>query len=115
MATYGFSEEDAKRIGKSVRLTEKHVGKEPLSGPSNDRGAAGVRIMIGKVGTAEWSKASSAVITLYVGPPSTATSRPTATAGTMVAHNIFATIPSSAYVAMSNNGFGWYAIAAECE
>jgi hypothetical protein len=33
----------------------------------------------------------------------------------MVAHNIFATIPSSAYVAMSNNGFGWYAIAAECD
>jgi hypothetical protein len=33
----------------------------------------------------------------------------------MVAHNIFAAIPSSAYVAMSNNGFGWYVIAAECE
>jgi hypothetical protein len=54
------------------------------------------------------------VITLYAGPPSTATSRPTATAGTQVAHNIFADIPTSAYVAVSNNGFGWYVIAAEC-
>ena len=114
MATYGFSEEDARRIGKSVRLTERYVGKGPLSGPSSDRGAAGVRIMIGQVGTAAWSKASSAVITLYAGPPSTATSRPTANVGTQVAHNIFADIPTSAYVAVSNNGFGWYVIAAEC-
>jgi|688.fasta_scaffold09422_30 hypothetical protein len=115
MPVYGFSEDDAKRIGHAVKVVERSGPTLKTSGAVNDRGAAGVRIMIGKVGTAEWSKASSAVITLYVGPPSTATSRPTATAGTMVAHNIFATIPSSAYVAMSNNGFGWYAIAAECE
>lgn len=114
MPVFGFSEEDAKRIGTAVKVVERSGPRLRTSGPDNDRGAAGVRIMIGQVGTAAWSKASSAVITLYAGPPSTATSRPTASVGTQVAHNIFADIPTSAYVAVSNNGFGWYVIAAEC-
>jgi hypothetical protein len=114
MPVFGFSEEDAKRIGHAVRVVERSGPRLKTSGPDSERGAAGVRIMIGKVGTAAWSKASSAVITLYAGPPSTATSRPTASVGTQVAHNIFADIPTSAYVAVSNNGFGWYVIAAEC-
>jgi hypothetical protein len=114
MPVYGFSEEDAKRIGHTVRVVERSGPRLKTAGPDSERGAAGVRIMIGQVGTAAWSKASSAVITLYAGPPSTATSRPTNNAGTQVAHNIFAEIPSSAYVAVSNNGFGWYVIAAEC-
>ena len=115
MPVYGFSEDDAKRIGHAVKVVERSGATLKTSGVVNDRGASGVRIMIGKVGSAAWSKASSAVITLYVGPPSTATSRPTATAGTQVAHNIFAQIASASYVAVSNNGFGWYVIAAECE
>jgi hypothetical protein len=113
MPVYGFSEDDAKRIGQAVRVVERSGPRLKTAGPDSERGAAGVRIMIGQVGTAAWSKASSAVITLYAGPPS-ATSRPTASVGTQVAHNIFAEIPSSAYVAVSNNGFGWYVIAAEC-
>lgn len=113
MPVFGFSEEDAKRIGHVVKVVERSGPRIKTSGPDSDRGAAGVRIMIGKVGSAAWSKASSAVITLYAGPPSTA-SRPTNSVGTQVAHNIFAEIPSSAYVAVSNNGFGWYVISAEC-
>jgi hypothetical protein len=113
MPVYGFSEEDAKRIGHTVRVVERSGPRLKTAGPDTERGAAGVRIMIGQVGTAAWSKASSAVITLYAGPPS-ATSRPTNNVGTQVAHNIFADIPTSAYVAVSNNGFGWYVIAAEC-
>jgi len=96
-----------------VRVVERSGPRLKTAGPDSERGAAGVRIMIGQVGTAAWSKASSAVITLYAGPPST-DSRPTNSVGTQVAHNIFAEIPSSAYVAVSNNGFGWYVIAAEC-
>lgn len=113
MPVYGFSEEDAKRIGHVVKVVERSGPRLKTSGPDSERGAAGVRIMIGKVGSAAWAKNSSAVITLYAGPPSTA-SLPTNSVGTQVAHNIFAEIPSSAYVAISNNGFGWYVIAAEC-
>ena len=119
MATYGFSEDDAKRIGKAVRLTERHVGKDPLSGGENERGGSGVRVMLGTHSSAAWSKNSQKTITIYSGFPTTASSRPTQSAYTTVAHNIFtdivaATAGTSRWCAVSCNGFGWYLIAAEC-
>lgn len=121
MAIYGFSEEDAKRIGKSVRLVERHVGKDARSGPVNDRGGIGARIMLGTHSSAAWSKNSQKTVTLYGGYPTTANSRPAASAYTVTAHNIFADIAAasgtavtSRWVAVSCNGFGLYVIAAEC-
>lgn len=119
MATYGFSEEDAKRIGKSVRLTERYVGKGPLAGPATERGGIGVRLVLGTHNSAAWAKNAQKTITIYGGYPTTADSRPTASAYTTIAHNIFADIAAatagtSRWCAVSCNGFGWYLIAAEC-
>lgn len=119
MAVYGFSEDDAKRIGKAVRLTERHVGKDDLAGAESERGGIGVRIMLGTHDTAVWSKNSQKTVTVFGGYPTTANSRPTVSAYTVAAHNIFtditaATAGTSRWVAVSCNGFGWYLIAAEC-
>ena len=109
MATYGFSEEDSKRIGKAVRLTERHVGKDSLSGPSAERGGIGVRRLIGKhEGSNGWAKETTAVVTIYNGDP-------IVSAVTVVAHNQFLTFSTTTactqrWVALGNNGWGWYAV-----
>lgn len=119
MATYGFSEGDAKRIGKVVRLVERGPDKIRLSGPSADGAAAGVRLMLGTHSSAAWGKQSQKTITIAGGLPG-GNGLPTATAYTVTANNIFADIPAKSantarWVAVSNNGFGWYLIAAECD
>jgi len=116
MATYGFSEGDAKRIGRVVRKVER--GAEPIKlGGTGDKGAApGVRLMLGKAGTATWSKNTSKTVMIYSGDPGYE-----GTAGTVEAHNYFANIQpstSTAYerwIGLSNNGWGWIVIAAECD
>lgn len=119
MASFGFSEGDAKRIGRVVRQVERGPDKIRLGGP-NDQGATpGVRLMLGTHGTAEWAKQSTKTITIYGGTPGT-NGIPTASAYTVVANNIFATLAANTantarWVAVSCNGFGWYVIAAECE
>lgn len=119
MAVYGFSEDDAKRIGKAVRLTERHVGKDELSGAQSERGGIGVRVMLGTHDSAAWVKNTQKTIMIYSGYPTTSDSRPTQSAYTVVAHNVFTdiaprTATTSRWVAVSCNGFGWYLIAAEC-
>lgn len=117
MAVYGFSEDDAKRIGRAVRLTERHVGKDGLGGAESERGGIGVRVMLGTHNSAAWSKNAQKTITIYSGYPTTTDSRPTQSAYTVVAHNVFTDISTGAtarWVAVSCNGFGWYMIAAEC-
>lgn len=119
MAVYGFSEDDAKRIGKAVRLTERHVGKDGLSGAESERGGIGVRVMLGTHNSAAWAKNSQKTVTVHGGYPTTANSRPSVSAYTVAAHNIFVdigerTAVTSRWVAVSCNGFGWYVIAAEC-
>lgn len=112
MATYGFSEDDAKRIGKSVRLTERYVGKDSRSGPSSDRGGIGVRLTIAKAGTA-FSYDSTATVTMFRGDFGSV-----ASAITMVGWNQFVpmvthTAVTNPYVAFGHNGNGWIAVAAE--
>lgn len=117
MTAYGFSEDDAKRIGKSVRLTERLLGKDDLSGVQSERGGIGVRVMLGQHNSAAWTKHTPKTITIYGGYPTTADSRPTQSAYTVAAHNVFVDITTGAtarWVAVSCNGFGWYLIAAEC-
>ena len=112
MATYGFSEDDAKRIGKAVRLTERHVGKDPLSGPSYERGGIGVRLTVAKAGTA-FTYDSTATVTMFRGDFGSVVS-----AITMVGWNQFVpmvthTAVTNPYVAFGHNGNGWIAVAAE--
>lgn len=111
---YGFSSDDAKRIGHVVRQVEGDRSGRRLSGPEFGGPIPGVRMMLGKRSAASWGKESSAIVTAYSG------SHPaTATAGTVAAWNYFAVLPASStsvdnWVALSNNGFGWVVIAAEC-
>lgn len=114
MATFGFSANDAKRIGAAVRIVEgDRTGRRVGSGYAPGANP-GVRIMLGRIGSAAWNKASTATVTLMVGEQGSET-----IAGMQVARNYFANISTSAstarWVALSNNGFGWILIAAECD
>lgn len=111
---YGFSSEDAKRIGAVVRRVEgtpsgRGGGTQQFAGPN-----PGVRMMLGKRSTATWAKGgASAVVTAYAGAHPATNS-----VGTVVAYNYFVELgtatTSASWVGMSNNGFGWVLIAAEC-
>lgn len=112
MATIGFSEGDAKRIGKAVRIVERLGSLSETSGPATPEVSRGVRLLIGKHdGSNGWSVGASAVVTVYNGDP-------IVSASTVVAQNQFLTFPSGTactqrWVALGHNGWGWYAIAQE--
>jgi hypothetical protein len=109
---YGFSSDDAKRIGAAVRAVEgnkinRSAGGQEFAGPN-----PGVRMMLAKRSTGNWAKGSSAVVTAYGGAHVA-----TENVGTMVAWNYFVSIGTATtaqWVGLSNNGFGWVVIAAEC-
>lgn len=108
MPTYGFSEEDARRIGRAVRLTERYVGKGDLSGPLSERGGIGVRLLIARHDGTSWPTQTTAVVTIYNGDP-------IASAATVVASNQFLRISTNndctnRWVALGHNGNGWYAV-----
>lgn len=111
---FGFSADDARRIGDAVREVEASRSG-PLKGVPPGGANPGVRIMLGKRSPGAWAKGGvSAVVTAYAG------AHPAADAvGTVVAWNYFAELPTAAtaslnWVGLSNNGFGWIVIAAEC-
>ncbi len=115
---FGFRADDVKRIGSAVRMVER--GQTVPAQPQMD--SASVRqfpIMLGTAGSAAWTKQTSKTVTIYSGAPHTATGLPPNSAMTLTAFNIFANITTttaitSRWVAVSNNGWGWYCIAAEC-
>lgn len=113
MPIYGFDEESARRIAQSVRLSESARSEGRKSpGVSSSGASVGVRCMVGKIGTSSWSKSYAAAVMIYSGEPGQEQ-----TSGTVAAYNYFANIPSAGsdrWVAVSNNGFGWILIAAEC-
>jgi len=117
VATYGFDEQSVKRIGKTVRLSEKFPQKVSLGGPDRSGANPGVRIMLGqRTATSSWAKFSSAVISVYGGEPNT-NGVPTNSVGTVAAWNVIVDVDANTatrWVTLSNNGFAWYAIAAEC-
>lgn len=114
MAAYGFNEGDARRIGRAVRAVEKLPPKITLGGPGGEGAAPGVRMMLGKIDGQGWNKGFDQTITIWTGAPGSE-----ASALTVVAHNYFAAIGTSdntaRWVAVSNNGWGWILIAAECD
>lgn len=115
MPIYGFDEESTRRIAHAVRLVEGgRTPKHEAKGQKTPRAAVGVRCMIGTISTAAWDKNTAATVTIYGGEPGSESS-----VETVSAHNYFADISTSAntarWVAVSNNGFGWLLIAAECD
>lgn len=114
MATYGFNENDAKRIGRAVRHVERGAQRIELGGPNADGAAPGVRLMVGKIDGSAWNKGIDKTVTIWTGTPGSESSAVTAKAW-----NYFANISSSAntarWVGVSNNGWGWVLIAAECD
>ena len=124
---FGFRADDVKRIGSAVRIVER--GQTMQAQPQMD--SASVRqfpIMLGTAGSAAWTKQASKTVTIYSGTPHTATGLPPNSAMTLTAWNIFAnmsvkiaktttantTLFTARWVAVSNNGWGWYCISAEC-
>lgn len=109
MATYGFSSEDAKRIGAVVRQVEGDRTGRRIGAGGGSGATAGVRLLLAKhEGTAGWSKGSTAVVTIHAGDT-------IASVETMVARNhfvSFATVTACTqrWVALANNGFGWYVV-----
>ena len=108
MGTYGFSEDDAKRIGKTVRLTERFPNKVKLGGP--DRGGAnpGVRLLLAKHAGASWATGSTAVVTVYNGDTTAITA-----AGTVIAYNHYINFNATnncanQWITLGHNGFHWY-------
>jgi hypothetical protein len=114
MATYGFNEGDAKRIGHAVREVERNPVQVRLGGPHRDGATPGVRMMVGKIDGDAWGKNSGRAVTIFTGTPGSE-----ASAATVSAWNYFADISTSAntarWVGVSNNGWGWVLIAAECD
>ena len=115
MAVYGFDQASAQRIGDAIRRVEgRRVGSREVLPSEVGRNAVGVRCMVGQISTAAWSKENSGTVTLYSGQPGSESS-----VETLSAYNYFADIPTSTntarWVAVSNNGFGWILLAAECD
>lgn len=110
--TFGFSLNDAKRIGKAVRLVERDEPRQQLGGQNDAAISRGVRLLLAKhESTAGWDKETTAVVTIYNGDP-------VASAVTVVARNQFVTFPSDTactqhWVALGHNGWGWQAVSRE--
>lgn len=116
MSTYGFSESDAKRIGRAVRAVERGQHKVNLGTPGAEGAAPGVRLLIAKHEGSSWPTGSTAVVTLYNGDvPSSV-----ATAMTMVAYNHYISFSddsncTSRWVALGHNGFAWHPVDAQSD
>ena len=115
MATYGFNENDAKRIGRAVRHVERGAQRIVLGGPSPDGAAPGVRLLIAKHEGSGWPTGSTAVVTIYNGEPGSAVS-----AMTMVAYNQYISFSADAnctarWVALGHNGFAWHPVDSESD
>ena len=112
MPSYGFSEGDAKRIGRAVRVVERLGPQFENGGPDTPEVSRGVRLLIGQLeSSAGWAKNSTAIIKVHNGDP-------IASAMTVVARNQFLTFSTNTacttrWVALGHNGWGWYAVAQE--
>lgn len=106
---YGFSSDDAKRIGAAVRAVEGNKINRSAGGQEFAGSNPGVRLLLARYdSTSIWSKGSTAVVTIYGGDV-------IASVATVVARNQFVSMSTSTactqrWVALGNNGFGWYVV-----
>ena len=103
MTAFGFNENDAKRIGKVVRLVERNPERPSLGSPDYGSRSPGVRLLIGQHNGTSWASGSTAVVTVV---------NDAGSALTVVAYNQYVRFSSdtsctSRWVALGHNGFGW--------
>lgn len=109
MTAFGFSERDARRIGRAVRVVERMDSVTDTSGPATPEVSRGVRLLLAKhESTSGWAKGTTAMVTVYNG-------QTLASALTVVAVNQFVTFPTntactSQWVALGHNGWNWYVL-----
>lgn len=113
MATYGFSENDARRIGRTVRLVERLGPTVSLGNPGGHGAAPGVRLLIGQLAASSWPTATTATITIYNGDAGSV-----ASAVTLVAYNHWLKLAeqtncTNRWVALGHNGFQWQPVEVE--
>jgi len=110
--TFGFSLNDAKRIGRAVRVVEREGARQDLTGEKDGTVSRGVRLMLAKHESINgWAKGTTATVTVYNGDS-------LSSAITVAASNQFVTFPTNTactqhWVALGNNGFGWFAVSRE--
>jgi hypothetical protein len=107
VATFGFNENDAKRIGKVVRLAERNPDKPNLGNADYGSRSPGVRLLIAQHTGSSWAVGSTAIVTIYNGAPGAVLS-----AVTLAAYNHYVNFASDTnctarWVALGHNGFGW--------
>lgn len=108
--TFGFSLNDAKRIGKAVRLVERDEPRQQLGGQNDAAISRGVRLLIAKKeSTSSWATGTTAVVTIYNGD--TLASAVTVVARNQLLHIGTSQTCDSRWLALGHNGWGWYAIA----
>lgn len=117
MSTYGFSEGDAKRIGRTVRLMETFPDKLKNVGPDAGRAVPGVRLLLAQHSGDPWPTLQTAVVTVYSGNPCeypSCTDRPFSAYFTMVAVNHYTEYYDAVneevrprWISLGHNGFGW--------
>lgn len=116
MATYGFSQGDAGRIGRAVRKVERNDFAVRLGGPNDQKATPGVRLLMGKHSGSSWPQDTTAVITVYNGTAEGSIR----SAGTVIAYNHYIefgedTVCSSRWVALGHNGFMWLPVDSNSE
>lgn len=110
MATYGFNENDAKRIGRAVRHVERGAQRIQLGGPNADGAAPGVRLLIAKHEGNEWKTGEFATVTVWNGEQGDVVPRLT-----LVAYNQYVQFSTHEvctvrWVALGHNGFNWHPV-----
>lgn len=103
MAAYGFSANDAKRIGNAVREVER-MPKVRLSGPDRDSATPGVRLMVGK---ALETVAPFGVVdyAIYTGDELSNSAYTVS-----VRNSLYPLVDVEATAYVSNNGWGWHVV-----
>lgn len=115
MATYGFSDGDAKRIGRTVRLVERFPEKVSLGMPGDQGAAPGVRLIVARHSGQAWATQTEAVVTAYSGDPCVAgacnDAREFGSAFTMIAVNQYIEFSTETnqerWVSLGHNGYAW--------
>jgi hypothetical protein len=117
VATYGFSEGDAKRIGRTVRLVERYPDKPAVGGPEPSNAVPGVRLLLAKHSGEPWATLEEAVVTVYNGnlcEYPTCTDLPFSGYFTMMAVNHYTKYYPAVgdevrerWITLGHNGFGW--------
>jgi hypothetical protein len=115
VTTYGFNENDAKRVGRAVRHVERGAQKISLGGPSADGAAPGVRLLIAKHEGTAWDTQQTAVVTVFNGDPAGVASALTLLAYNEYLHFGTHEVCTVRWLSLGHNGFNWHPVDAQSD